>query len=191
MSTPSHRSSITALAELSEAAKTVMYAAFHLHLLGLNARVLATRLGDEGRAFSVLSAEWVVLSKRFDASMRQLERLTETLLRGVSRTAIERKRAGLLAQCEGPFKAHGGSFAPARAHVELAAAKLELHAVVDDALRGCLLGRVIARSAKIEAGWSSTSRETLSSLAGEFEEQLASILPSLRSLEVLQRQGLT
>jgi methyl-accepting chemotaxis protein len=187
---PAHQSSILALAELSEAAKTVMFAAVQLHLLGLNARVLATRMGDEGRAFSVLSAEWVLLSKRFGTAMHQLERLTETLLRGISRTSINRNRARLLVQCEGPLKAYGASFGT-RAQPELAEAKLELNAVVDEALRGVLLGQVIARSAKIEAGWSATSRETLANMAEEFEHQLADILPPLRSLRALQRQGLT
>jgi hypothetical protein len=180
------------LAELSEAAKSVAFAAFNLHLLGLNARVLATKLGDKGRAFSVLSNEWVMLGTLFETSMQRLQTLTETLLQGLSQSMVRRKRARLLRECAAEFekldlRIDDGELT---ARTQVHGVRAELQSVVDEAMRGCLLGRVIARSAKIEAGWSDDSREVLTALANDFEQQLASILPSLRTLDVLQREGL-
>jgi hypothetical protein len=189
---PKPHSTLEGLAELSESAKSVSFAAFHLHLLGLNARVLATKLGEKGRAFSVLSNEWVVLGSLFESSMHRLQDLTETLLRGLTRSMIRGKRARLLRECEADFKKlsiqidHDETGAAG----ELLKVRSELQSLVDEAVRGCLLGRVIARSAKIEAGWSTDSRDVLTALANDFEAQLASILPSLRTLDSLQREGL-
>ncbi len=190
---PTTHSPLENLAELSEAAKSVAFAAFNLHLLGLNARVLATKLGDKGRAFSVLSNEWVVLGTLFETSMHRLQTLTEKLLQGLSHSMVRRKRARLLRECAADFTRLGIQLdeEPPTSATQVRTARVELQSVVDEAMRGCLLGRVIARSAKIEAGWSDDSREVLTALANDFEQQLASILPSLRTLDVLQREGLT
>jgi hypothetical protein len=189
-----HISQLTDMAEFSEAAKSVVFSAFNLHLLGLNARVLATKLGDQGRAFAVLSAEWVVLGRQFEASMKSVETLTEHIVRGISRAMIRRYRAELLSHCEADFKGHGGSFKQhhdQREQNDFFVIRQQLRTVVDEALRGCLFGRVIARSAKIEAGWNPESQQILSTLATDFEGQLASILPSLRTLDLIERRGLS
>jgi hypothetical protein len=189
---PKPHSPLENLAELSEAAKSVAFAAFNLHLLGLNARVLATKLGDKGRAFSVLSNEWVVLGTLFETSMHRLQTLTETMLQGLSQSMLRRNRARLLRECAADFEklAIRVDDGARDTRHQVQAARVELQSVVDEAVRGCLLGRVIARSAKIEAGWSDDSREVLTALANDFEQQLASILPSLRTLDVLQKEGL-
>lgn len=186
-------SPLVGVAQFSEAAKSVMFSAFNLHLLGINARVMATKLGTEGKAFGVLSAEWVTLGQLFDASMRSLQALTENIVRDISRSMIGRKRRALLDECHADLKQFARTFDSAiqREQATVISTRQSLRKVIDEALRGCMLGRVIASSAKIEAAWNPSSRHLLEALAAEFEAHLATILPPLRTLDLLERRGLS
>lgn len=187
-------SPLVGVAQFSEAAKSVMFSAFNLHLLGINARVMATKLGTEGRAFGVLSAEWVTLGQLFDTSMRSLQALTETIVRDISRSMIGRKRRALLGECQADLKQFASlvqGSADQREQANVASTRQSLRKVIDEALRGCMLGRVIASSAKIEAAWNPSSRQMLEALASEFEGHLATILLPLRTLDTLERRGLS
>jgi hypothetical protein len=173
---------------MTEAAKSVLVSAFELHLLGLNARVMATRLGANALGFGVLSGEWVALGRQLDQQMHALEAVSEQVVRAVSQEQLRRNRWRLLSACEaadciGPLRA-------VRFEAEaLREARLGLRMAIAEAQRACTLGLVIARTAKIEAAWSSVARESLGALALDFEQQLGSILPSMRKLAHLERRA--
>ncbi len=182
-------SRLLALAELCQASQSVLACAFQLHILGLNARVLAARLGEEARGFATLSSEWVGLGRQLDEQMHHLEQASEHLVRTIGQQALARRRQQLLGACEPdervPVLGRELGEPPA-----LRAQKLALRRLVAEALRSCTYGVVIARSAKIEAAWSSAARQALSNLAVEFEEQLGAILPALRRLSTLESKEL-
>lgn len=189
LSAVSGPSPLVALTEMAEATKAVLFSAFQLRLLGLNARVLATRLGDQARGFGVLSGEWVALGRSLDELMRALDRVNETVIGAVGREQLRRRRWRLLTSCEAVDALPPLSQVRAPSG-EVRDARLALRLAVSEALRACTLGLVIARTAKIEAAWSVTARESLGALALDFEGQLGSILPELRKLVNLERRAL-
>jgi hypothetical protein len=186
-------SQLIGAALFSEASKSVVFSAFNLHLLGINARIMAAKLGTQGQAFGVLSAEWVKLGHLFETSMRELEALNERIVRTISHSMIGRKRRALLGECQADLERFGSLRLSTTKHPEPAdlATRQALRKVIDEALRGCTLGRVITSAAKIEAAWHPTSRQLLDALASDFESQLTAILPPLRALDALEREGLS
>jgi hypothetical protein len=185
-----HSSPLVSVSGVTEASKSVLVSAFRLHLLGLNARVMATRLGAEARGFGVLSAEWVALGRRLDQQMRALEGLSEQVVQAISRDQLRKQRWRLLSACEaGALVSLSG--AVREQADDLTVARTALRLAVSEALRACTFGLVIARSAKIEAAWSSGARDALGALATEFESQLGEILPPLRTLVALERRALS
>jgi hypothetical protein len=183
----SHSSPLVSVSEMSEAAKAVQVSAFHLHLLGLNARVMATRLGAQAQGFGVLSGEWVALGRRLDEQMRALERVSEQVIHAVSRETLRRQRWRLMQAADAVVPVLSTM---RDEHEDVREARLALRMAVAEALRACTLGLVIARTAKIEAAWSAAARESLGGLAHDFENQLGSILPSLRKLVAIERRAL-
>jgi hypothetical protein len=183
-------SRLFALSELCQASQAVLACAFQLHILGLNARVLAARLGDEARGFATLSGEWVSLGRQLDEQMHHLEQVSEKLVRIVGQQTLLRRRQHLLDACEADERVPvlRRQLGVPRA---LGTERLALRQLVAEALRSCTFGIVIARSAKIEAAWSSGARAALSNLAVEFEVQLSTILPALRRLAVLESKELS
>jgi hypothetical protein len=188
-------SPLLAVAAVSEVAKAVTGSAVKLHLLGVNARALAARFGAEARGFAVLSAEWVRLGTELKVAMRELEALTERIVRGISASVIRRRRVALLRRAEQEIGDPGRAFtfevSAARAADQLGGAQEALRAAVDEAQWGCMFGLVIARTARIEAARSAQARTALTALSADFEAHLASISPSLRELAALELKGLT
>jgi hypothetical protein len=177
------------LSELCRASENVLGCAFQLHILGLNARVMAARLGVEARGFATLSTEWVALGRKLDEQMHQLEAVSERLVRIIGGQSVLRRRQQLLAACD-PDERVPALRRDLQQAKGLRAERLALRQLVSDAQRACTFGLVIARSAKIEAAWSHAARQALSNLALEFEVQLSTILPSLRRLSALERKEL-
>jgi hypothetical protein len=185
----SSASRLGSLAELCKSSEAVLGCAFQLHILGLNARVMAARLGQEARGFATLSTEWVALGRLLDQQMHHLEAVAERLARLIGAQAAARRRRDLLARCEPDDRVPALSRELVD-HRQLRTERQALRLLVSDAQRACTFGLVIARSAKIEAAWSQDSRQALHNLAVEFEGHLSTILPVLRRLAVLERKEL-
>jgi len=183
-------SRLFALSELCQASQAVLACAFQLHILGLNARVMAARLGDEALGFATLSTEWVGLGRQLDDQMHQLEKVSERLVRTIGQQTLQQRRQRLLEACE-PDDRVPVLRRQLAVPAELRADKQDLRLLVAEALRSCTFGIVIARSAKIEAAWSHGARQALSNLAVEFEVQLSTILPALRRLAALESKELS
>jgi hypothetical protein len=181
---------LASAARLGQASQTVLGAAFQLHLLGLNARVMAARLGDQARGFATLSSEWVTLGKGLDAQSRALDQVSERLVRAISGRSMRRNRRTLLEACAPDARL--APWPPGERDLEgLQAVRKALRQLVAEAVRSCTFGLVIARSAKIEAAWSADARAALAALAVDFEAQLAIILPALRGVAALERRELS
>jgi len=116
------------------------------------------------------------------------------MVKGISATMVRSIRSRKIEECQAAMQGQQAHFLRSKVRqevVDLLEVRRALRAVVEEALRACLFGRVIARSAKIEAGWNPESQVLLSTLASEFEAELGSILPSLRTLDTLERRGLS
>jgi hypothetical protein len=192
-------SQLLSVVQLNESARSVVDSAFQLHLLGLNARVLATQLGARARGFGVLSAEWVIISATLSELMARLEEVSGQLLAVQSREVMRERRQYLLdraigaaAQVRPDVRNYRHDFVLARKgkRQEFDGVRGKLRDLVAEATRAGMSGLVIARSAKIEAVSAGASAPTLTQLATDFETNLGEVMPSLLKLKKLEERGL-
>jgi hypothetical protein len=178
---------LKAVVDFSEHTKEVVWLAFNIRLLGLNARVLATRIGERAQGFGVLSGEWTSLGDQLRTQMEQLNRGRDALVRTASRRLIDGHRAQLVDRALALSGERGRAVATDRRGRPVAVSDLrhELEAVLAAAGSLCTFGLVISRSAKIEAAWAKDSAALLNDLAVDFERSIESVLPALKRLNKL------
>lgn len=187
--------SLTAIVEITECVKAVVWAAHRINLLALNAMLLSRRAGEAAVGFGVVSNELrgfsQLLSQQMhklqEVSFESLENVSAALKRGHLQQLLQRAQAQLDGNEQGQV-----AVALANQHRQdqafegrMASQRQRLGGYLEDANQHCLYGDVIARFAKIEAAYGGAFHRQLAEIAFDFTELVAGVLPQMNRLKTM------
>lgn len=177
------------IVRINEEIKRVVWVAFKINIMALNAIFLAKRAGSAALGFGVLSHELRMFSRELRERMQGLAGLIHSCAVEVSRNLQARQRTRLLreAAAQAPQAALDAVLACRERDGEqyrerLRRLRRELGLALDDAFRMAELGGVLAKSAKIEAAYGQSFAAALSQVSGEFDGVVEEIRSSLEAL---------
>lgn len=178
------------IVRINEEIKRVVWVAFKVNIMALNAIFLAKRAGSAALGFGVLSHELRMFSRDLRERMQGLSGLIHACAVEVSRMLQTRHRARLmeaaaalapqaslqavLARRQEQCAQHGDRLGSLRRQLKLS---------LEDAFRMAELGGVLAKSAKIEAAYGQSFAPALSQVSGEFDGVVEEIRVSLEALK--------
>lgn len=187
---PSAARDLLRIVRINEEIKRVVAVAFKINIMALNAIFLAKRAGTSALGFGVLSNELRAFSRDLRENMLVLSRLIHEAVGEVSVVLQKSRQDELFRRAADAVPEHAGLAAVrdrrerqlAQRQQAIARLRRQLQVAFEDASRLAELGRVLAKSAKIEAAYGASFASSLSQVSGEFDGIVEEICTSLDKL---------